>query len=231
MNFPASLTSMPVVGRVTNEIYSLGDTSFLESNAWAAKNALMDDATITTYRDGERFGWTAVANDERPNFVQAYPEVKFGRKPWDGVLPNWNPPQICRLSHLSLDLAFTWDADGDANAAIDMWLLRRPDGGPESIAAEVMIWLDKKGGIQPAGSPVGGDLWMRDGFADGEWPYFAFCPARSEQIDLKKYLDFLAHRGSITDDLYVSSIEFGTELISGSLWCQVDRAGLYLSAP
>lgn len=219
------------------------DGVYIESNAYAAVDAGIALPTIRTYQQGDQspVGWTAATKEVMtyPRTVQCFPCVKTkkpGRKPWD--------PPDCKalarlgdLTKLDVDLDFSWDADGSANASIDCWLLKNETGTQDDVLAEVMVWFDRKGTIQPAGNLVEpqvpyvtyGDnsleLWMKP---DGDWPIFTFIASGYLEGDLLPLIQHLITRGSIARDTncWIGDVEFGTELIEGELWCQLNRFGV-----
>jgi hypothetical protein len=232
MPIPPDLAALPHLD-VVNQEFFLRDILTIESNAHAAEDAGITQPDLRTYiaADKSRFGWSWKANASFGN-VQAYPEVKCGRKPWTGPAGSTTPllpRQLKDLSSLTADFGYRYDATGSGNAAFDLWLLSNKDGGPAEIVGEVMVWLDRRGSIQPAGTPNGGDanwdVWTSSG-GSPLWPYFAFVskvPRAAGTADLRGMLNHLVSRGFFADTVWVASVEFGTEFIDGEGWCAVDQ--------
>jgi hypothetical protein len=228
---PTDLSSLPPNDAVNVPPAWVRGGLMLEANAYAAADARIALPAIRSYVAGDKgkFGFSFKTNDSRPNTVQMFPEVKYGRKPWDDYRSTAAldlPKRLSELSKLAVNVVSRWELDGSGNAALDLWLMKSADAGPDGIVAEVMVWLDKKGSIRPAGVYVQGndayDFWMSPGFGEGpQWPYFAFVwktPILSGYFDLKALLDFLVHRGSVAGDPHLICVEDGCEVIEGEGW-------------
>jgi hypothetical protein len=162
--------------------------------------------------------------------VVAYPSIVFGKKPWsDASTTPLLPKRIAALGCLEADFELNQQAQGSRNLAFDLWVTADPEAAPESIRAEVMIWLSHEG-MSSAGRSeqrleVDGrqvDLRVRDGHPgpDGlSWRYIAFVypePWEAGPIDLSAHLDALVEDGYISAEDYLADVELGNEIVSGS---------------
>lgn len=173
--------------------------------------------------------WSVLGVSEN---VVAYPEAMIGVSPWYGDVDG--RPTGSAYRPLSLAYRYTLtERTGRSNIAAEVWLTDTPDGGPLSIREEVMVWLDAKG-MTPAGTRiasnvvVGGlryDLWFAPGFGDSsggsqaQWDYFAFVaktPSREGRLDIQAFLVELHRRGKVPPDRFLSSVEFGAEVVDGT---------------
>jgi hypothetical protein len=110
---------------------------------------------------------------------------------------------------------------GAWNATYDLWfhttdeINRSPDG------AELMVWLDHSGGVNPGGKVVARnvrlagavwDVW----YADSAWNYIAYV--RTERtssvrnFDLRAFISDAVDRGYIEPAWYLSGVEAGFEI-------------------
>ncbi len=233
---PAPLAAIPWTDAILSEFF-YGDYTII-SNAFAANDAGIALPNLRTYSlppPGKPFGWQWEVKETTGN-VQAYPEICYGRKPWskNGTTDRL-PIRVFEAGGVTVDIAYTMNADGSCNAAIDCWLLKDRNGGPESIAAEVMVWLAMQGDIRPAGGdasvcnpPLDATLYKRSLFDQGgaAWPIYTYLPNAATNvgvIQLGEYFQDLASRGLVSADWWLASIEFGNELIDGGGYCAVER--------
>ncbi len=235
---PPLLAPVPFTDAVNAEFTRTDEGTSVISNAFAALDAGLQLPSIRTFSQHgvKTFGWQWRVEEPWDN-VQAYPEVKCGRKPWDpkgSSTTDLLPKRLGDVRGLSVDLKFSLDASGSCNAAFDLWLLKTKDGGPREIAAEVMVWMAMQGSIRPAGSDakavpsLDATLYRRSLFDAGgqPWPVYTYlpnAPTRDGEVNLTDFLQDLTARGLVSPDLYLSSVEFGTELLSGDGWCAVER--------
>ena len=178
-----------------------------------------------------------VANHE----VRAYPEIKFGYKPWQGYSTSADlPRRISSVHEIRVDYEAYLRVEGDYNVSLSMWITRNTPPTPEGITHEIMIWVDRSD-WEPSGSDdrfaeadIGGadyTVYVRQNEIDPETDppligqkYVAFA-AHEDQlggtIDLAAFLEYLVEEGHVPDDLYVNNVELGTEVLDGSageLW-------------
>jgi hypothetical protein len=134
------------------------------------------------------------------------------------------------------------DAQGEWNAAYDLWLHRtRPEPGVPTVPdLEVMVWLEKHGeAVRPYGEPQlegacqqvpGGDEtyqvykgWMpySEGSYKGGWWVVSFLKCGSpltqvKDFDLKRFIAYTAERWpeAASLDMWLGSVEAGYELWS-----------------
>ncbi len=165
-------------------------------------------------------------------------------------------PRVVALTSFSIGEAST-----GFNVAYDLWLKRKPGtGGVGRGDVEVMIWLHWRNAT-PAGRPVrvfevptviNGKLerlnwsaWLQHSVGGG-WVYVAFTPpgplAGEVVVDLLHFVGLagrvlreeLGWAQETVDNLYIMSIEFGSEVFfsrSISLSWRLDRFLLYVYHP
>lgn len=185
--------------------------------------------------EGIRMNWSWPEGDGR---VLGFPELIVGRKPWGG-------PTGGDLLPLRLDaaegLTARWRADwggetGKFNLAFDLWISDAPQVGPDTVRAEVMVWIKTadfpSSGVSPgelALDGLSGPLFVNPGHGNnpGEsWTYLAWLPAsgegiRSGSLDLGALLARLVADGRLEGDHWLTSVEFGPEITGGAGWVAV----------
>lgn len=186
-----------------------------------------------------QYGWSW-SWPEGKKIIYAYPQIKVGSSPWapEPRFGNRLPAKISSLQALELAFDVEIITNGTHNLAASMWLTREPVNGgepnPSVIAAEVMIWTYSTAEhFNPAGSritevDIDGAIWevwvdrnWKDvsGLNENRWAYITFRSTRnsmSANIDMLKLLDYAVEQQFITADIYVSDIELGNEIMSGS---------------
>ncbi|WP_326555467.1 GH12 family glycosyl hydrolase domain-containing protein [Micromonospora sp. NBC_01813] len=161
-------------------------------------------------------------HDKRTESAAAYPTIYQGCHWGNCTVGSGLPIKIRDLrsarSSWTID---TTDVDGRWNVTYDLWFHtdanahRTPDG------AELMVWLDRADGTEPAGTLVArnvtlaGALWDVY-YADWHWNYVAYVRVRpTNQVDdfeLAVFTRDAVGRGYLDRDWYLSGIEAGFEI-------------------
>lgn len=226
---------IPAGSRVSLDHYGDGRGLALENNQWGKQDSGANGQQAVWYDEQSRdFGWQWNWNGGQPHKVTAYPEVMFGYKPWS------RRQTLCRLQALQslrVDYAFTTQASGHWNAAFEVWLTSSAIATENHITAEIMVWVARHGDINPAGGyPT--KTWPQWGISlheghTGQWPIytFAFDQALFESfVDWRWFLNELVMLGRISNADYVTSVEFGNEIIGGQGQTRVRRFDVQFSA-
>ncbi len=216
------------IGRLTNNVWNkqaIGDAPY--------EQCLLERRS----RQGTQYGWSwrwPADND----VGLAFPAVVFGWKPWDGGRSNKAdlPASIERLRALRLTYDAEIQAQGRQVFSIAMWLTRSGATSQEAdssdVAADVNIWLDGAE-FDPSGQRLAEtvidasayEIWHAENVGDAsgasaaQWTHIVYRsqdPQRRGSLDLKQFLDDAAARGLLAGSEYVSSIEIGNEVMSGS---------------
>ena len=157
--------------------------------------------------------------------VRAYPEIIFGLKPWNTESTSqWLPAPI-NSNQIFLKYSCTASAIGQWNLAYDIWLTNSITPTTENVTHEIMIWMHKTNSISPAGINMGTitisdqnfDLWVNENHNDS-WMYVAFVSETTNlnaTLDLNAFMDYLISNQYVSADLFISGIEFGTEIFEG----------------
>jgi hypothetical protein len=173
--------------------------------------------------------WTWDWLDSGTN-VKAYPEVIFGQKPGSSTSSPDMPEKINNVDELMITYDITSSHTGSGNTAFDIWLTNTQNPlkwGAPPITHEIMIWLDRYGGLAPGGSwvervDIDGmtySVYKGENYGDG-WTYIAFVAKTFQPgagtLNLRSFLSYLRDKGFVTGDEYIASIELGNEVVSGT---------------
>jgi hypothetical protein len=216
------------IGRLTNNVW----------NKQAAGGAPYKQCLRTRGEEVRReYGWSWDWPVHSTTLL-AYPQTIFGWKPWNGGSSSHErlPIRLLDVQSFRLDYSVEIDAHGKHNLATALWLTRSgrtsADPNPADISADVNIWSE---GFEfdPLGTKIGEvsidgttfEIWHAADMGDASaansnrWThvvYRAKVAQHSASLDIKKFLDDALARKLISAEHFVSSIELGNEVMSGS---------------
>ncbi len=110
------------------------------------------------------------------------------------------------------------------NVSYDLWFHTKsnPDW-PDQPTDEVMVWLYRSGGAGPVGTKqatvtVGGTTWdlYRGNIGWNVYSFVRTSNTTSADLNLTDFTDDLAGRGWLDKTKYLSSVQAGTEIFTGS---------------
>jgi hypothetical protein len=207
----------------------------MENNTWNIgafhspwrQNIFFD--TTTGYR-----GWNWDFNDEKEDsitfLVKTYPEIIFGRKPYNGYQSTTQRlPVNLSSAKFSVEYDYAAKATGSYNTTTDISFTDSISPGPANIRAKMMIWFDRQ--TMPffpsqdrKRATIGGRI--HEVFIDfdhagpeGKWIFIAFLPVdlpSAGTLNLKQYFDYAIAERALKHEWYLSSIELGSEIASGA---------------
>lgn len=207
------------------------------NNMWGKADAGMapysqhlDVYDASQYNVTAEWTWAWPAGTGR---IKAYPSVIYGKDPWrEGSTATTLPVQLSKMG----DYAASYDAEVTAspesrfNTAFDLWITSDALSTSQSVTAEVMIWINHQ---NMSAGPFSGRVTMdaQEYYfgapnSDRGWMYTAFQKVNQESvgsISITRFLDFLIQKGHIASTDYLSDIEFGTEIQSGSGTMHLNR--------
>ena len=163
--------------------------------------------------------------------VKAYPEIKYGWKPWskESLVPGF-PRRIGGISRIPVEYDISIEATGKYNLSFDIWLVSDTLPAPENISFEIMVWVDNLNwdkmdvdaeDLTSAGavSIDTAEYTLYTGKVNsGGWTYFSFVKKERQlkgALDLNAFLSWLVAQSFIPDSEYLTCIELGNELLYG----------------
>ena len=205
------------------------------SNVWnkaAAGGEPYEQCILRRVVDGEdeygwRWRWPLGTGD-----VKGYPEVIHGFKPWNLPTRSALPKRISAVRELRVDYEAYLAPEGAYNLAFSLWVTRDNPPTAEGITHEIMVWMDRSCGFQPyphsrvAEVEIGGATYTlvieRAQSTFGQ-TYVAFVSHTDQfagSVDFAPFLAYLVEHGHLPADHYVTDVELGNEVISGTgeLW-------------
>lgn len=180
-------------------------------------------ASVGTVENGKpvQSGVTAKWNWAWPNSdftVKSYAEILY--RPQGQPL---SPIPFSGLGALTVRHDVTIDATGDYNLTYDMWVDATKSAGQWPHKAEIMIkllgtWKDSPVVDTLTVDGVTYDVCV-DNSTSRQWIFLSFAsqtPMPTATIRVKPFVDYLLAKGYLAPTDYLSTIEFGSELVKGS---------------
>lgn len=135
------------------------------------------------------------------------------------------------MPSVTSDWSVTLPGSGTYNAAYDLWYNTTPSATGAPDGAEMMIWLDHRGPVQPAGTrvasgvPIAGaawDVWT----TRMDWRYIAYVrtsgTASVDDLDLRAFTRDAVARGAVEEDWHLIGVEAGFEIWQGGAGLRTD---------
>ncbi len=192
----------------------------IANNVWGASTAQCIDVPNTSQN---AFTVTSSSHNQ-PGSVASYPSVWKGCHWGDCTSGSGMPIVYSNVSSAPFSWSVTRASSGTWNIAAEAWL--SPNSSSASGyngGAEIMIWLDRNGSIQPAGSMVANNVSIAGAtwevwYSNIGWNYVAYrrtSATSSLNADLKAFIDDSVNRGWVQRSWYLHAFEAGTELMVG----------------
>ena len=223
---------------------------WINNNQWgvAQSGTSGQQCMWSTCQTGDLVGWGTNWNwTNGSGGVKTYVSLVFG---WQfGIkLPNTGLPirlDVGTLPAVNCGWDFTVSTTGTLDVSYDTWLhtldVSAADAGMGTNATpsqEVMVWLYTAGGAGPIGPVVAsnvslaGTTWdLHQGPGGSTWPVSSYVRtgnATTAVMNMMVFYNDLVSRGWIPNTRYLSSIQAGTEVFSGTgtlttngLYCRV----------
>ncbi|MFV2087449.1 GH12 family glycosyl hydrolase domain-containing protein [Micromonospora sp. LOL_021] len=190
------------------------------NNVWGA-----DTPQCLTVDAAGRFEVTHTEHDKRDGSAAAYPTIYQGCHWGNCTVGSGLPIKVTQLRTARSNWAIdTQGATGRWNATYDLWFHTDANAHRSPDGAELMVWLDRAGGAEPAGTLVARGVALAGAtwdvyYADWHWNYVAYV--RTTPVDEARDLELAAFtrdavgRGYLDRDWYLSGIEAGFEIWHG----------------
>jgi hypothetical protein len=153
----------------------------------------------------------------------SYPSIYKGCHWGNCTTGSGLPLQVSNLPAMKSHWTVTSSPAGAYDVAYDLWFNQTPTTSGQPNGTELMIWLNHRGGVQPAGTQIGtvsiaGATWDVWKAAMSGWTYVAYVrqtPADSVDLDLRAFTQDAVARGTINPAHYLIDIEAGFEIWQG----------------
>ena len=178
--------------------------------------------------DGEdQYGWRW-RWPYRQGEAKAYPEAIYGQTPWRSPTTTDLPRQISSVESFQVDYDLDVVQDGDIRVVFALWVTSTDPPTPESITHDIRIRVDRSGTGPPSsrGTQVNFDgvafnvtVVPASSSIPGDRTRIRFESHTHElsgTLKLHEFLDYLVDNGHLPASNYVTVVEMGTELISGT---------------
>ncbi|HEY8471431.1 MAG TPA: cellulose binding domain-containing protein [Natronosporangium sp.] len=198
---------------------TFGSTS-IQNGRYIVQNNVWGASTPQCIDVNQNGGFTitqAGHNNPTNGAPAAYPSI-FAGCHWTNCSADSNMPiQVSQISSANTSVSVTYPGSGTWNAAYDIWLDPTPRTDGQN-GAELMIWLNRQGSIQPIGSPVGNatiagrsyEVW----YGNPGWhvvSYLSTSATNSLSFDAMAFINDMISRGYINNSWYLTSIQAGFE--------------------
>jgi hypothetical protein len=177
---------------------------------------------IATSPGGFPVTWRWDVVSDQP-YVKGFPQILYGINPWARI-PSTDrlPVQVSDVRKLTSSYFIGLQAEGTYNLAFDLWITEDDTPIESERTHEIMIWL--AGNIPPGmardrEASIAGENYdfYRSTTEDG-LPFYLFIAQnrRTNGItNLGAFLFYLRANGLLPHDVYLSTIELGTEIWEG----------------
>ncbi|NRQ40461.1 hypothetical protein HII36_52890 [Nonomuraea sp. NN258] len=199
----------------------------VQNNVWGA-----DTAQCVDVDQSGGFTVTQAAHNNPTNGAPAaYPSIYAGCH-YANCTTGSNLPMrasAAGFGALRSGVSMTFTGSATYNASYDLWFDPTPRTDGQNTGAELMIWLNRQGSIQPIGSPVGtvnlaGATWQV-WFGNIGWnviSYVRTTPATTIDFAIDTFYSDAVSRGYGQRSWYLTSVQAGFEPWVGGAGLAVD---------
>jgi hypothetical protein len=198
-----------------------GSTTLSSGKYVVINNNWGDDTTqcITTSTNG--FAITTASHNKATNGAPgSYPAIYAGCHYNNCSSGSGLPMAVTNsaFASVSTSVSMSYPSSGTYDAAYDIWFdpTARKDG--QNTGAELMVWLNHAGSIQPVGSKVGTvslaggswDVW----YGNSGWNVVSYVRQQgtsSINFNVKTFFDDMVNRGYAQRSWYLTSVQAGFE--------------------
>ena len=202
-----------------------GGKAYLYNNQWG-RGEVPNGSQKIYFNNSRDYGWQWNWPSSTTS-VKGYPSVVSGWH-WtaDYTKGSGLPVQLSAHKRVDTNVKYALkDAKGAYNVAYDLWLHSINNATwANAPTDEVMVWLNRSGGVTPAGSyketvTLAGTQWDLYVGHVSSWNVYSFVrkePTTSAALNMRDFTDYLQGKKYLTPEKYLSSVEFGTEIYNGS---------------
>jgi hypothetical protein len=199
---------------------------WINNNQWGASSASGSQSIWSTCSSGNTIGWGTEWNWSGGSGVKTYASAVLGWQ-WGTKLGNTGlPVQLSAAKTITCGWTYRVQPGQTMNVAYDMFTHASSNPGTnDDPADEIMIWLYANAGAAPIGSrkttvTIGGTSWEFWQGQNNRWPVYSYLRSGNAStgatVVISDFLkDLTANRG-VASSKYLTSIQAGTEVTSGS---------------
>ncbi|SEG98303.1 Fibronectin type III domain-containing protein [Nonomuraea solani] len=214
--FAAPAQAAPVLCEKYGAAAIQNNRYIVQNNVWGASTAQCIDVN-----QNGGFTITQSAHNNATNGAPAaYPSIYAGCHYASCTTGSGLPMQASAsgFGALRSSVSMTYPGSGTYNASYDLWFDPTPRTDGQNTGAELMIWLNRAGSIQPIGSQVGtvnlaGATWQV-WFGNTGWnviSYVRTSPATSLDFSINTFYSDVVSRGYGQRSWYLTSVQAGFE--------------------
>lgn len=196
-----------------------GKEYVVQNNVWGASTAQCIDVNGTSFR-------VTRSDHKLPTngSPASYPSIFKGCHWGDCTTGSGLPLRVDSIGSARSSWSVSTPSSGAWDVAYDLWFNSTPSTTGQPDGAELMIWLNSRGGVQPGGSIVAGNVSIAGAtwnvwYADWAWNYIAYqrtSPTNSvTDLDVNAIIQDARRRGYIQPSWYFIDAEAGFELWQG----------------
>ncbi|MFN8073973.1 MAG: cellulose binding domain-containing protein [Kineosporiaceae bacterium] len=194
---------------------TIGGRYVVQNNRWGTSATQCIETTSTGFRVTQ-----SGANVPTNGAPASYPSIYFGCH-YGNCSPGTNLPMAAtdpRHATLRTSVSMTYPSSGTYDAAYDIWYDPTPRTTGQNTGAEIMVWLNRQGSIQPIGSPVGNatingesyQVW----FGNVGWSVISYVHSGvtgSLNFPVAAFFNDSLSRGYTQRSWYLTSVQAGFE--------------------
>ncbi|NUR50503.1 MAG: hypothetical protein HOV71_20440 [Hamadaea sp.] len=198
-----------------------GSTTIQSGRYVVQNNNWGDDTTQCINVTGTGFAVTTASHNKATNGAPgAYPSVFYGCHYANCSSGSGLPLQASTstFAGITTSVSMTYPSSGVWDAAYDIWFDPTPRTDGQNTGAEIMIWLNKMGSIQPVGSQVGtatinGATWnvWEGNIGWNVVSYVRQSATGSMNFTVNDFYSDAVNRGYAQRSWYLTSIQAGFE--------------------
>jgi len=200
-------------------------------NVSAAKSKWSQTIFCDTLKKSYGWKWdfSGEKEDENSYVIKTFPEIIFGRKPYENYKSTINRlPVPLTSAQFRLEYEYIAKSDGIYNTSTDISFTDNTNPGPANIRAKIMIWFDYQNmpfftskNLNQA--TIGGlvhDVYIDTTHVgpEGKWIFIALLPhdfPNKGELNLNEYFNYALSQGALKPEWFLSSIEIGSEIATG----------------
>lgn len=198
-----------------------GGRYIVQNNRWGTSSTQCITPTTSGFTVDQADGSTAT-NGAPKSYPSVYYGCHYGNCSTSGDIlsPNGLQASSSAFAKISTSVSMTYPSSGTYDASYDIWFNKSQPTATtgQNDGAELMVWLNHTGSIQPIGSKVGTatiagatwDVW----YGSSGWNVISYVrqqPTSSASFSVASFWGDVVSRGYGSNSWYLTSIQAGFE--------------------